>query len=159
MNIFRRLILICFLAFIFVLSCKPEIPLFAPGLEDNLLFNTSTPTISWDVPYGAAGFEYRIDGGEWKRVAVTVTSYTFDISLADGVYSFDVRVVNAEGVPSDSHTSIKFTIDTSSVGVPTPSGVSPTNNVKPVISWEAVEDAVAYRVRIDGGQWILLNSP
>lgn len=162
MNIFKKNLKFLILTMLIILSCKPDIPLLAPGLVDNQVFNVSQPTISWLIPIGVARLEYNIDDGEWISLDKTVSEITLEEKLIDGVHTFAIRSIDAEGNASEARV-IRIIIDTSSVTKPKPTVVgvninNVTNNLRPVVVWDAIKDAVGYRVSVNGGAWIVYNS-
>lgn len=120
--------------------------LTGPGIDDQALTNTATPTFTFDATTGpgegtVAGttFSCRVDGV--PKGACDSGTFT-TASLADGPHTFSVRATSPIGT-NDQFVSTSFTIDTVDPAPPTldgPSGL--TNN--PDASWSfTVDEGVA----------------
>ena len=118
----------------------------APTLTVKLDKTTGKPSLSWKKVTGATGYElYRSEnGGEYEYLtAVTALSFLDEATRADRQYSYYIKTVGKEAVFNSVASAAKTV--TVTVGTAKPAG-SVNAAGKPVIAWEAVEDAVTYKV-------------
>jgi len=95
---------------------------------------------------GIAGYEYRLDGGDWTAtIATTVT-----LTLAEGSHSLEVRAVDNAGYAGQA-ASVQVAVD-----LTPPSAPSGLDLDKAVLSWTSGMDAKGiwkHQYSIDGGDW------
>ena len=113
----------------------------APSLTAKVDTATGKPGLSWSKVTGATGYAiYR--NGE-LLTTITGTSHVDTTAATDGQYSYYVVTVG-KTEDFNSVASATKTV-TAVVGQPKVTGTI-NNNGKPVITWDAVEDAVTYKV-------------
>lgn len=127
--------------------------------ENGRAINDSTPALEWDSVTGATSYELQVDEDEnfsspvENEIGITQTSHE-TTALADGVYYWRIRAVNAAG-PGPWSEVWQFKVDTTEPGAPTPlkpTNGSLTNDDNPQFEWSSVFDAsppVLYRVYLD----------
>jgi hypothetical protein len=123
------------------------------GLAADHLVTSSAPSLHWDAYGGAVG--YRVVRDSTFLGTVTTTSYTDTALTANGVHTYRVRAVRADGTRSDV-ASVQVTYDTQAPGSITDrlSGDRLTGG-QPTIVWPTVSDAgpagiKQYNVRRNG---------
>ncbi|MEA4884348.1 MAG: hypothetical protein VB144_11980, partial [Clostridia bacterium] len=121
----------------------------AGTLIDGILYTTDgTPKVKWNSVVDAVGYTVEIDGQGW--MSTTGTSYEFTEGLADGVHTVRVKAGDGLGNWSTYSGSLTFTVDTTAPAVPdVPTTASPTNALRTIWAWTAVDGAAKYRVYED----------
>ena len=121
------------------LGCK--VICAAPSLTVKIDTVTGKPSLSWSKVTGATG--YAIYRNEELLTTITGVSYLDTAAETDGQYSYYVVTIGK----NDDFNSIASATKTVTaiVGQPKITGTI-NNNGKPVITWNAVEDAVKYVV-------------
>jgi hypothetical protein len=121
----------------------------------SVLTNDTTPALAFGAVsdnVSAVTYEAELsDQSDFSNLlAVTLvgTTVTPVAALSDGDYYFHVRAMDAAGNVSQYGTALAFEVDATRPSAPENlSGpASPTNNLRPTLSWDAVSDAVSYRV-------------
>jgi len=126
--------------------------LLAPGTPGN--FQTISPDsshidLSWNAVFGADSYEISRDGGAWVDVG-NVLSWTDDTVEAGTEYCYRVRAVNATGEGPESTASCATPpVD----GAPANLQALAVSATEINVSWDAVNGAVGYKIRIDSGSW------
>ena len=138
---------------------SPDPPTLLIPQEDDITNNTR-PTFTWDAaidngPAGVVGYHIRINAAVFTVVAPT-TSYTPDLPLANGSYTWTVRAYDAAGNIGAYAPERSVLVNTLAPNVPTP--ISPahntlTNDPIPTFTWDAPVDnglaeVVGYNLRI-----------
>lgn len=119
--------------------------------------NQTNVTVAWgasDAISGLAGYQYRIDGGNWSAWSST-TSYEFE-GLSDGEHNVTIRARDALG--NIATVYIEFLVDTlgPTLSVENPATGAHLNSGSVTISWSAndtLSGILGYRSRLDGGEW------
>jgi hypothetical protein len=108
------------------------------GLAAEHLVTNSAPSLHWDAYTGAVG--YRVVRDSTFLGTVTTTSFTDTALTADGVHTYRVRAVRADGTRSDV-ASVQITYDTQAPASITDrlSGDRLTSG-QPTIVWPTVRD-------------------
>ena len=118
----------------------------APTLTAKVDTASGKPSLSWSKVTGATGYEiYRsVNDGEFTLLAtVTTTSYKDADTKADNKYSYKMITLGK----SEEFNSIETAVKTVSVAVGQPQLKGSINeDGKPVLTWDAVEDAVKYEI-------------
>jgi len=114
---------------------------------------TGNPTLNWDFPSGHAdliGFRIYVNGqASGHMVGPTVRSFPIaNLGLTSGSYLIGVRAVGAGVAYSDSYIStfVQYTSSTLPA-LNTPIGLSISGHT---LSWNAVPNAVGYRIYVNG---------
>ena len=125
-------------------------PLIFP--VDGATLMDTTPVLDWqDVP-DAKAYRVQVDAGAATIIDATVSlsQHVLPPTLPDnGHYEWRVRTVNGDDVGGDWSPSQSFDID-----IPVPEGpLSPVNGTtvadsRPLLDWEDVPGASAYRIRV-----------
>ena len=118
----------------------------APTLTAKRNPATGDPVLSWKKVTNAAGYQiYRSDsGGAYTWLAtVAGTSYEDSTAVADQKYTYRLQTVGIDPQMDSTYSNEKTVLAT--CGQAKLSWGSDSAG-KPVISWEAVEDAVSYRL-------------
>lgn len=126
------------------------------GPEDEQVFNTSRPSLSWQAVEGAVLYIVQIDDNAdfYSPViqdSVTENRYQVTEDLPDNTYLWRVRARDEHGNKSDWSEARSFTIHTT--GPMAPSLVEPANDSRiapsnPVLEWSLVSDAETYHVQL-----------
>lgn len=122
---------------------------------------TGKISLSWDAVEGASSYRiYRANSktGSYTRVYTTSNNtYTNAATVAGSTYYYYVVAVASDGTVSDASAIVKRTCDLPRPTI-TLSNVESTGKIK--ITWEAVQDAVSYKLysSTDGKSWILLKN-
>ena len=126
------------------------------GPEDEHVFNTSRPSLSWQTVDGAARYFVQIDNNAdfsspVIQDSVTENRYQFTEDLPDANYVWRVRAGDEQGNKSEWSDTHSFTIQTT--GPAAPSLVEPANDSRiaktnPALSWSLVSDANVYQVQL-----------
>lgn len=116
---------------------------------------TGEPTrlaVSWDPVEGAARYDVRWNDGSGDSVEATANSYTITGLTPDTNYTVDVAAVGADNSVLAQGTA---------TGPYWPVSVAPAAGRTDAlhVSWEAVEGAFHYFVRVNGGQAVEARSP
>ena len=116
-----------------------------PALLWGAVVDNVSTTVSYEVELSAS-----TDYSSPISCPVTGTSCTPGSALQDGTYYFHVRAKDAAGNASSYSAAEVVTVDgTAPLAPANLSGpASLTNNLRPSFSWDAVSDAVAYRVQL-----------
>ena len=117
-----------------------------PNLTAKIDASTGKPALSWGKISGATGYAiYRSEnGGEFTQLTTTTaTSYADSDTKSDNQYSYKIVALGKEEVTNSPESAAKTV--TVTVGKPKTKGTI-NDNGKPVITWDAVEDAVTYKV-------------
>lgn len=107
---------------------------------------------------GVAGFECRLNGGSWT----TCTSPHSLSGLADGVYTLEIRAVDAHGHVDPTPVSVTWTVDATSpetVLTSAPSGWIETARVDFVFGGTDAIGIQGFECRLNGGSWTTCTSP
>ena len=118
----------------------------APTLTVKIDTATGKPSLSWKKVTGAVSYDiYRcVNGGEFSLLTnITEITYLDEATEADNQYSYYVIAIGKAEVFNSINSDEKSV--TVTVGQPKLTGIANTEG-KPVISWEAVEDAVEYKI-------------
>ena len=110
---------------------------------------SNTATFGFSSAETGAGFECKLDAGEWVGCA-SPKAYS---GLADGAHAFSVRAVDAVGNADSTPETKTWTIDTTPPDTAITAGPSGTlDNGDALFWWSATEDG-AFECRLDGGAW------
>ncbi|MBL8090072.1 MAG: hypothetical protein JNJ43_07075 [Anaerolineales bacterium] len=136
---------------------KPQLP--APILRSprsTAKLNDTTPNLIWQRVAKAQSYQIQIaDSNDFSNIietnTTTLTTYT-PSALVDNTYYWRVRAIDVSGGMGEWSQTRIFTIDT--VGPVAPTLISPTNgynspNRTVTFRWQAVIEAVQYRIQID----------
>ena len=118
----------------------------APTLTAKIDTATGKPSLSWKKITGAVSYDiYRaVNGGEFVLLTNTdAISYLDEATEADNQYSYYVVSIGKQAEFNSVASEVKTV--TVTVGQPKVTGAVNANG-KPVITWEAVEDAVEYEI-------------
>lgn len=139
----------------------PAPPVPAPQtLSDNAVINQTQPSFTWlAVSYPASSIRYEIEldnqstfaSPEFRQTDLTSTNITSSVSLADGLYYWRIRTVNAYGLVSAWSTTRRFTLDTTPPPVPVlsaPADTASLTSLRPALTWLASATAARYEVRL-----------
>jgi hypothetical protein len=137
----------------------PPAPLLtAPPSSATL--GTSQPLLMWTPPnYPASVVTYDVQVSKMSTFAtldrtaagLNATQFTVDPALADGLYYWRVRAVNAWGVGGAFSAARVFVVDTVPPQAPVlslPANAGTVDLVRPVLSWLRVADATAYEIQL-----------
>ncbi len=118
---------------------------------------TSWAVVAWhadDLTTSVAGYQYRIDGGEWSSPSMG-TSFNFT-TLGEGQHKVDVLAFDRLG--NTIQRGLNFTVDTVSpvvnISGPVPGAYLNASSVQ--VSWtgsDATTGIQGYEFRTNGGQW------
>lgn len=121
--------------------------------------NDNTPEWTWAhhadyVTESLWGYELRLDGVDIIDVGL-VESFIHSEALSDGAHTMEIRSYDNLGNRSDWSSPATVVVDTTPLAVPgMPTAASPTNNVRPTWTWDAIydpdEDLYRYNVYLDG---------
>ena len=134
----------------------PSIIVLTP--ENGSYNGTGNVTVTWtgnDTGTGLSHYAFSEDGTSWTTTNGTERTF----SLEDGVYTILVRAYDLVG--NFNETSVTFTIDTTAptLVISSPTNGSYVNSANVTISWAGSDATVIsyYEVRIDSGDWSMLN--
>ena len=105
----------------------------------------SDKTVTWNAVANATGYMVKVNDGEWSEAQIG-TSYTLAETTA-GKYTVSVKAVDSSGNYNDSAAAQKDIEVIVTLSTP----VLTQENA--VVSWNAIEHATGYQVKIDGGDW------
>ena len=145
-----------------ITNIDKEAPTAPTGITSSVTINsiTITATGGADTPSGVAGYQYRINSGEWSGTIPNGTSYTFSGLTAATNYTIEARTVDNVGITSSAYTkviqsgSIKITGITLANKTLTKTGttnptvtitptITPSNATNKGVTWSSSNPAVA----------------
>ena len=119
------------------------------GSADNVTSATEL-AFEWSASsdlHGIAGYEYRLDGGDWTPTV----DLSAGVTAGEGTHTFQVRAIDGVG-NAGFVASLDVVVDLTAPGAPTGLGINGA-----LLSWDDALDANGiwkYQFRIDGGDWI-----
>ena len=118
----------------------------------------TTPLFEWAAVSGATGYQFQLSPNQqFLSAAITAAggvSYT-PPALADGVYFWRVRAVNAAGVAGAWSLVWRITVDSDGPDAPRlnlPKDAAGLNDSTPRFTWSLVPGAVEYQLQISTGE-------
>ena len=136
-----------------------------PGLKapaDGRITKDSTPWLDWGDVLDVTSVHYQLQVDDDKdfssptvsRTWLNGSSWSVDTALADGLYYWRVRAVDAAGNASAWSAAWALTVDTTAPPVPElvyPSNGAVTSDTTPWLDWSTVVDATAvhYQLQLD----------
>ena len=145
-----------------ITNIDKEAPTAPTGITSSVTINsiTITATGGADTPSGVAGYQYRINSGEWSGTIPNGTSHTFSGLAIATNYTIEARTVDKVGKTSSVYTkviqsgSIKVTGITLANKTLTKTGttnptvtitptITPSNATNKVVSWSSSNPGVA----------------
>jgi YVTN family beta-propeller protein len=123
---------------------------------DNFITNDTLPVFFWHDNIDADSFNLVISTAKTEEVNIVLTD-TFYISssgLSQGIYTWQVRGIDAVGNWGGFSSTWTLTIDITPPNIPaliTPDDSLLTNNTLPEFSWSAVIGANNYNLVVDNG--------
>lgn len=117
------------------------------------------PTWTWSVPADAVLMRYALDGAQWTVTdSIENTAYTPAEALMEGEHTLAVQAMDGVGNWSAAG-EWTVDIDLTKPAPPVVSVVSPTNNRRPVWTWDMSDDCRDVSYRLNDGDWITTGDP
>jgi len=136
-------------------ATPPSVTITAP--TSGQLISSTTVTLSWsasDVGSVITALEARIDGGAWRLVGGTSTTFP---GVADGSHTIDLRATDAAG--NTDLQSVTFRVDATppSLTITAPLTGSEVTTADVTVTWtgsDAGSGIDHYEVRLDSGNFV-----
>lgn len=134
-------------------------PPSAPSVSGASPSSSPMPAWSWTVPATAVAMQRRLDGQAWVAISgLENPSWAPEAVLTEGTHLLELRAIDLAGNVS-AVGSRQIVVDLTAPPPPSLSGTTPTNNTTPTWSWQASDDSVAVRYKLDSGQWYSVPWP
>ena len=105
------------------------------------------PVWTWETSADISQFGIKFD--DMDEIISSDVSFTPENNLNDGSYTLKVRAEDALG-NSSAYAESTVVVDISPANVPEPKSDDKTKNTEVTWTWDSVEDAVGYRIVLDG---------
>ena len=114
------------------------------------------PTFEWEAVAGAASYRIWVNdhtnrlSGIIRNRDIVGTSFTPDVPLTDGEFTWEVQAINADGEVGRWSQRKSFTVEAGVPSRPILTGpVGTSSDTTPTFQWQAVPGATSYRIWVN----------